>query len=70
MSLSIRPYPTLETTQDLNFKLGIQTYISLALNTDQKWTLTCFHVFYQNYDENLQKLGTFRKKIRVMIKSK
>ena len=40
MSLSIRPYPTLETTQDLNFKLGIQTYISLALSADQKWTLT------------------------------
>ena len=63
MSLSIRPYPTLETTQDLTFKLGIQTYISLALNTDQKWTLTCFMFFTKIMMKTYKNWAHFKTKL-------
>ena len=40
--------PVVESIQDLNFSLYIQSTTNLACN--QKWTFPCFHISYQNYE--------------------
>ena len=42
----------LESVLDLNFSLTIQT-----LTTDEKCILTFYHIFYQSYQENHQRIA-------------
>ena len=60
----------LESIQDLDFqgwKFKSSTYLDAIFLDHLKWTLTCLHISYQDYQGSKQKLGTILEKSAIIM---